>query len=95
MQSNNKIIIDKLTRIENELVNTKTVLSPSEAADYIGITLSHLYKLTSSRLIPFSKPNGKMIFFSRAELDEWLLSSPVKTSKQLESEAAIYSSKNH
>lgn len=69
-------IIEKLNKIE-ELIKKqtllqKTVLNVSEAADYLAISTSHLYKLTSNREIPFSCPQGKRIYFNREELDEWL-----------------------
>ena len=32
-----------------------------------------LYKLTSGKEIPHYKPRGKMIYFAKVHLDEWLL----------------------
>lgn len=40
---------------------------------YIGISESMLYKLTSGKEIPHYKPRGKMIYFAKEDLDEWLL----------------------
>ena len=34
---------------------------------------SMLYKLTSGKEIPHYKPRGKMIYFAKEDLDEWLL----------------------
>lgn len=65
----------------------KNVLTFNEALVYIGLSRSHMYKLTSSRRIPHYKPHGKLIYFDRAELDAWLLQNPVKTKEQLEAEA--------
>lgn len=44
-----------------------------EACMYIGISESMLYKLTSGKEIPHYKPRGKMIYFAKEDLDEWLL----------------------
>lgn len=44
-----------------------------EAANYMGLSKSHLYKLTSQCIIPFYKPNGKMVYFRRSELETWIL----------------------
>lgn len=68
----------------------KTVLSFEEACEYTGYAESYMYKLTSARKIPHSKPNGKKIFFDKAELDKWLLRNPVKTAEALNSEASTY-----
>ena len=32
-----------------------------------------LYKLTANKVIPHYKPRGKMIYFAKEELDEWVL----------------------
>lgn len=52
----------------------KVFLTLDEAAIYLGIAKSTLYKLTACKLIPFSKPNGKKIYFSKIRLEEWVMS---------------------
>jgi excisionase family DNA binding protein len=68
----------------------KRILNFEEACIYTGFAESYMYKLTSSRKIPHSKPNGKKIFFDREKLDEWMLSNPIKTKEQLEKEVAAH-----
>ena len=68
----------------------KEVLTLEEAAQYTGMTPSALYKLTSTRKIPFSKPNGKNCFFKRTELEAWLMSNPVATTDELNDRAQAY-----
>lgn len=70
-------------------LNTKEVLSADEAARYCCISLSHLYKLTSARKIAHSKPQGKLVYFRRADLDEWLLSNRVATMDELDQQARV------
>jgi excisionase family DNA binding protein len=73
-------ILSKLTTIENLLKklisfsNTETSepITFKEACVYLGYAPSYLYKLTYKKLIPHYKPTGKMIFFSKSELDEWI-----------------------
>ena len=36
------------------------------------------------------KPQGKMLYFERAELEAWLRRNPVKTQAQIEAEAQQY-----
>ncbi len=69
-----KTIESRLEQIERMLHEQKTVLSFSEAAKYTGFSRSYLYKLTSAGIIPHYKPTGKMLFFKKSEIDEWLLS---------------------
>ena len=64
---------ERRERIESLLLAKKKVLTLEEACDYAGISRSYLYKLTSTGAIPHSKPNGKLIYFERDELERWLL----------------------
>lgn len=83
-------IDNRLAAIEKALTENKTVFTPKEAAKYMGISQSTLYKLTSAGILPFSKPNGKLIYFGKASLDQWLLSNSTKASEQKEVDAATY-----
>lgn len=57
------------------------------AAMYLGISTSHLYKLTSSGAIKHYKPGGKKIYFFQKDLDDYIRSGEVKTNDELETEA--------
>lgn len=72
----------------------KEVLTADEAVEYTGISKSTLYKLTMRRVIPHSKPNGKVLFFNRRELEQWMMSNPVATAVDINSEAMAYCMKN-
>lgn len=77
-------------------IQTKRILTFSEAVEYTGFTTSYLYKLMSQRIVPYYKPNGKSCFFDRAELENWMLSNRVTTNAELDSEARSYTlSKYH
>jgi len=66
-------ILEKLKNIENKLNDkAEAPLSFYQACDYLHFKPSYLYKLTSQKKIPFSKPTGKMLFFSVKELDQWI-----------------------
>ena len=84
----------RLDRIERLLASQKKVLNFDEVCDYTGISKSYLYKLTSQKRIPFSKPNGKVIFFDKEELDDWLLLNKQKTITQIEEDATNYMFQN-
>lgn len=51
----------------------KEILSFNEAVSYLDVSKSFLYKLTSANKISFSKPNNKLIYFQRIDLDNWML----------------------
>ena len=84
-------IFEKLTNIENFLKGqTEKPLTFDEAARYLDVSKSHLYKLTSANKIPHYKPQGKRVYFSKSELDAWLMRNPVKTKTEVEQEADDY-----
>ena len=78
---------NRLERIEKLLLGSKNVLTFDEACEYTGLSRSYMYKMTASSNIPFSKPNGKVIFFSRDKLDSWMLENEHKTRKEIEEQA--------
>ena len=88
------IIIKKLDSIEKMLTEQnmlrKDVLTFNEAAVYLDLSHSHLYKMTSTGVIPSYKPNGKKLYFNRKELDEWLLTNKQLSQDELQQQAADY-----
>jgi excisionase family DNA binding protein len=74
----------------NVTLNHKEVLTADEAARYMGVSKSYLYKLTMQGKVPFSKPLGKMCYFNRLELEAWLMSNRVATADELQDRAQAY-----
>lgn len=58
--------------LENTLSAAKEVLTLEEAALFMGISKSSLYKMTYRHELPFFRPNGKLIYFEKAELLKWM-----------------------
>ncbi|MEQ9403563.1 MAG: helix-turn-helix domain-containing protein [Cyclobacteriaceae bacterium] len=87
-------ILERLKIIEKHVLDQniilKEVLNFAEAAQYLELSHSHLYKLTSAGNIPFYKPNGKKLYFNRVELNEWLLRNRNSTQDELDQQAADY-----
>ena len=86
-----KKITESIANIEAllamQLVQVKKVLSLQEAARYLNLSDAMLYKMTSERMIPHSKPSGKKIFFNREDLEAWALSNRVRTADEIGKEA--------
>jgi excisionase family DNA binding protein len=93
-----EIILSKLNSIEMMLKEQnmlkKEVLTFNEAASYLEVSHSHLYKMTSSGVVPSYKPNGKKLYFNRKELDNWLLSTKQLSQEEIDQQAADYLVKN-
>jgi excisionase family DNA binding protein len=80
--------LKKLINEQNLL--KKDVLNFSEACQYLDISESHLYKLTSRKQIPHFCPQGKKLYFNRQELDLWLQQNRQDTNDEIEKEATDY-----
>lgn len=83
-----KKVTDLVT--DNTLFTTKEVLTSDEAARYMGISKSYLYKLTMRQQIPHYKPMGKMCYFNRVEIENWLQGNRVATEMELKERANNY-----
>ena len=69
----NEKIEKSLEEIKNLLRRKDTApLNFVQAAQYLSISHSQLYKYTSQRKIPFHKPSGKYLYFFKHELDAWI-----------------------
>lgn len=83
-----KQIADLVTA--NTIFCTKEALTSDEAAKYMGVSKSYLYKLTMRQQIPHFKPMGKMCYFNRQELEQWLQSNRVATNTEIEQQAQAF-----
>lgn len=85
-----KSIEMRVAELENLVLHSKNVLSFEEASRFLNLSKSYLYKLTSGNLIPHYKPQGKMLYFEKTELEAWLRQNPIRTHAQTEAEAQKY-----
>lgn len=88
----------RMDTVEDILDNAKEVLSVEEAARFMDIARSSLYKMTSDRSIPFYRPNGKMIYFEKADILEWIRKNrvmPVMYDEDKEQKPESRSGKHH
>lgn len=83
-----KTLAERLDRIEELLLIQKTVFNINEVSKYTGFSVDYIYKLTHRNQIPFSKPSGKVLFFERTKIDEWLVSNPSTTQDEMQTIAA-------
>lgn len=81
-------ILELKKLIQEQSLLKKDVLNFNEAAQYLELSHSHLYKQTSAGEIPFYKPNGKKLYFKRSELEDWMLRNRNTTTDELTQEVA-------
>lgn len=59
------------------LLAAKNVLDIDDMVALTGLSKSYIYKLTSRKEIPYYKPNGKLIYFDRQEVENWMRQNKV------------------
>lgn len=64
------------------------MLTLDEATAVTGMSRSCIYKLTSQRKIPCYKPNGKLVYFDKSELETWLKRNPIVPEEKVLAEGA-------
>ena len=80
-----------LKRVEaNSLLAAKNVLTLDDVAALTGLSKSNLYKMTCRKEIPYYKPNGKLVYFDRAEVEAWMKQNRVNTAQEASQQAAKY-----
>jgi excisionase family DNA binding protein len=76
---------------ELSVLSAKQALTMSDTALLTGLSKSHLYKLVCAKKIPYYKSQGgKLTYFDKDEVNSWMLQHRVKTSDEVEQEAANY-----
>lgn len=85
---------DLETSIRRSQKTTSEFLTLKEAAKYLMISKSTLYKKTSNKEIPYYVPGGKMIYFLKENLDKWILNSKIAPVTEFQNSTENYLSKN-
>lgn len=68
----------------------KELLTTAEAAEYLGLKKSYLHKLMMRKEIAYYKPNGKLCFFAKDELDKWLRRIRIASQEEIDERAVTY-----
>ena len=85
------LIIQNIADIKKyTLLATKNVLNMDDVVLLTGLSKSHIYKLTYKKEIPYYKPNGKLIYFDRQEVEMWMKQNRVNSFAEAEQQASKY-----
>lgn len=90
MDNNIREVLQRLEQLESIYLNQKTVLNLEEAAKFLSLSKSYLYKLTYRGIISHYKPNGKNIYFNRQELENWLQTNKNLSNDEIDNMATTF-----
>jgi excisionase family DNA binding protein len=79
-----------LQKLLEQIQQDERPLTLPEAAEYLGVSKSHLYKLTFSNKITFYKPAGKLLYFKKSDLNKYLFRNRKASEMELEQKALDY-----
>ena len=77
-------LIDHLNKIEKYIYVGKDVFTVEEAAAFLGVSTSFVYRLTSGKQISVYRPSGKLLYISKEELINWLMQNEEISEKRLQ-----------
>jgi len=90
-----QLLLEKIDHLDEAALVKKKVFNVANLRMYTGWSLSKIYKLTSARLIPFSKPTNGSLFFEREKIEEWLLKNPSYAEEELEEKVNAHLKKHY
>ena len=68
-----EMIMEQLADIKKfSLLAAKNILDINDVVALTGLSKSYVYKLTCRKEIPYYKPNGKLIYFDRQDVEGWM-----------------------
>ncbi len=76
-------IFENFKELESMLFMCRVMLTVEEAAEYIGVSKSQIYLMTSNREITHFKPRGKFIYIERKELDDVLRRNVIYSKREM------------
>lgn len=89
----NQLIQEIKAEIRKEQYLAEQILTFNEATEFLTLSKSALYKLTSKKEITHFSPGGKMIYFRKSDLENWVLNSKIISVKDVNLEGENYLSR--
>jgi len=91
--------------IQNELKEIKGLLlkqtlqqkqffTLEEASEYLSVSMSCIYKMTSGNKINFYNPGGKKKYIRKDDIEAWIYSKKIPSTDELNQEQENYLSKD-
>ena len=79
---------ERVNKLEDLCFTTKEILNLEEASAILGIAKSTLYIMTHLNQLLFIKPAGKLIFFEKKALLDWVRGAKSLSEEEIRAEAA-------
>jgi len=77
-------LVSHLSFIERKMYMVKEYLTVQEAADFLNLSKSLVYKLTREHKLPIYKPGGKNVYIERVELNNWIKQHRIMSQEEID-----------
>jgi len=88
MKVQSKSLLREIRILKREVkksnLSRKRILTMNEASIVAGVSISFIQKLITSKQISYSKPNGKLIFIKRRDLESFLMRNYILSNDEVE-----------
>lgn len=74
-------------QIATQAIYAKEFLTAPEAAEFLGISIHQLYKYSSQHVLPYYKPQNKLLYFKRSELVDFIEVARIRSQTEIETGA--------
>jgi len=88
------LLLNKMEELSRKVDNVRTVGKPTDellnieqASKMLNLTVQTIYALIRDKKIPYMKPTGRRVYFSKNDLETWIRASRHKTTHEIEREA--------
>jgi excisionase family DNA binding protein len=67
----------------------KEYLSAREVCEYLDVSIAYVYLLSHKNELPKYCPGGKLIWFKRSDIDQFLLNGRIASQNEINTEAEM------
>ncbi len=64
----------------------KSFMTTEELRNYLGVSISSIYKISQKNLLPKFRPTGRKIYFLKDDVDAFLLKNRIASIEELNSQ---------
>ena len=68
---------------------TKEYYSINDVCNYLGVSKSFVYKLSFNNTIPKYCPGGKLVWFKKSDVDDWVSKCRIASQDELYAQAEL------
>ena len=84
--------LDKLLGLEVQkpVIASRDFLTLKETAQFLGLTTKTMYDYNLKKILPYYSPNGKLKYYKRSDLEDYITAKKIKSAQEMEAEVKLF-----